>query len=178
MEKPSRPLPSFHHKNDGPPRKYHDFLDTKIDFIEEELIKGKSTRSIVEILGVTLTSFFRWKRDTVHNARVNDAMEFSSEQLVEKAEEVLLDQQSDGNMAEIQRRKELSQFYRWKAARKAPKVYGDSKNVDVTVKNDRPLTDDQFAVLLNAAVTGRIESEDTKTEEIDFEELNPGENDI
>ena len=103
-------------------------LDGKIDEIIELLIEGKSYRQIAEILKVKLTTLHDYTSKPEHSARAREALEYSATTFDDKAEEVLITAES--SPTEIQRARELAQHYRWRAAKRAPKKYGDK--VDVT----------------------------------------------
>jgi hypothetical protein len=48
----------------------------------------------------------------------------------DRAEQVLIE--SEGTMAEVTRARELAQFYKWRASKKAPKYYGDKLETEST----------------------------------------------
>lgn len=99
-----------------------------IDLIVEDILEGKTFRQIAEKYAVSLGKIHGFLHSDEHSARAREALEISSDTYADKAEQVLIDAPKD--FVEIQRARELSQFYKWKASKRAPKKYGDK--VDVT----------------------------------------------
>jgi hypothetical protein len=108
-------------------------LEGKIDEIVEMLIAGDSYRAIAEKLDVPLSTLHKYTSTSEHSARAKEALLYSASSFDDKAEEVLLN--APGTLVEIQRAKELAQHYRWKAAKRAPKIYGEK--IDVTSDGEK-----------------------------------------
>lgn len=108
-------------------------LDGKIDEIVEYLLEGYSFRQIAEKLKVKLTTLHDFTQRSEHSARVREALEYSAQTFDDKAEEVLIS--ADGTKEELMRARELAQHYRWKAAKRNPRRYGDK--VDVTTDGEK-----------------------------------------
>jgi transposase len=99
-------------------------IDDFIDYIHE----GLTYRQISEKFDVKLSTLADFVAKPEHSARVKAALQSSADTYTDKAEQILIEAKS--TLVEIQRAKELSQFYRWKASKRNPKVFGDK--VDVT----------------------------------------------
>lgn len=108
-------------------------LDGKIDEIVEYLLEGYSFRKIAEKLKVKLTTLHDFTQRSEHSARVREALEYSAQTFDDKAEEVLI--LAEGTKEELMRARELAQHYRWKAAKRNPRRYGDK--VDVTTDGEK-----------------------------------------
>lgn len=108
-------------------------LDGKIDEIVEFLLEGYSFRQIADKLKVKLTTLHDFTQRSEHSARVREALEYSAQTFDDKAEEVLIS--AEGTKEELMRARELAQHYRWKAAKRNPRRYGDK--VDVTTDGEK-----------------------------------------
>ena len=108
-------------------------LDGKIDEIVEFLLEGYSFRQIADKLKVKLTTLHDFTQRSEHSARVREALEYSAQTFDDKAEEVLI--LAEGTKEELMRARELAQHYRWKAAKRNPRRYGDK--VDVTTDGEK-----------------------------------------
>lgn len=104
-----------------------------IDDIVEMILQGKSYRSIANELNCKLSTLHDFTSKSEHSARVKTALIISASTFDDKAEQVLVE--AKGNMVEIQRARELAQHYRWKASKRAPKVYGDK--LDLTSDGEK-----------------------------------------
>lgn len=103
---------------------------TDIDGIVEMIIDGKTFRQIAKHYGVSLSTFDDYTKKTEHSARVGEALMISAATYADKAEEVLQEITKDSNTIEMARARELAQHYRWKSAKRNPRMFGDK--VDVT----------------------------------------------
>lgn len=113
------------------PRK--DKMKKKIDLIEiDQLLdyihEGKTYREMADLFSVKLSTLADFVGKAEHSARVKSALQLSADTYADKAEQVLI--KARGTLVEIQRAKELSQYYKWKASKRSPKVYGDK--IDLT----------------------------------------------
>lgn len=104
----------------------HSDIDTIVDMI----IDGKTFREIARHYKVALSTLNEYSTKTEHSARVAEALMISAATYADKAEEVLHDITKDSNTVEMARARELAQHYRWKAAKRNPRSFGDK--VDVT----------------------------------------------
>lgn len=98
-------------------------IELDLDNIVEMILQGDSYKTIAQKLNIGLTKLHEFTSNTNHSARVREALIISASTFADKAEEVLLNAKRDS--IEIQRARELAQHYRWKASKRAPKVYGD-----------------------------------------------------
>lgn len=99
-----------------------------IDTIIELIIEGYTFRQIAEKLNVKLTTLHDFTSKPEHSARVSQALEISAQTYEEKAEQILIN--AEASPYEMQRARELAQHYRWKAAKRSPKRYGDRINTE------------------------------------------------
>lgn len=108
--------------------------NSEIDKIVDLILEGKTYRAIALELKMPLSSLYSGiQSNAEHSARVREALQFSANTFADKAEDVL--SEADSTKEEIMRAKELAQHYRWKASKRAPKVYGDK--LDVTTDGDK-----------------------------------------
>lgn len=107
--------------------------DEQIEEIIQWIIDGLSYRQMAEKLGCSLGLLHNYLSKNEHHARANEAREVSANTYADKAEEVLLNAERDKD--ELMRARELSQYYRWKAAKRLPKVYSDK--IDHTSNGDK-----------------------------------------
>ena len=98
-------------------------IELDLDNIVEMILQGDSYKTMAQKLNIGLTKLHEFTSNTNHSARVREALIISASTFDDKAEQVLLDAKRD--MVEIQRARELAQHYRWKASKRAPRVYGD-----------------------------------------------------
>ncbi|MGE5052032.1 MAG: hypothetical protein ACM3KI_11060 [Bacillota bacterium] len=94
-----------------------------IDIIIELIIEGSTFRQIAEQLNVKLSTLHDFTSKPEHSARVSQALEISAQTYEEKAEQILIN--AEASAYEMQRARELAQHYRWKAAKRSPKKYGE-----------------------------------------------------
>jgi len=108
-------------------------IELDLDNIVEMILQGDSYKTIAQKLNIGLTKLHEFTSNTDHSARVREALIISASTFDDKAEQVLLDAKRD--MVEIQRARELAQHYRWKASKRAPRVYGDK--LDLTTDGEK-----------------------------------------
>lgn len=101
-------------------------IEKVLDLIHE----GLTYRQIASEFDVKLSTLADFVAKPEHSARVRGALQVSADTYADKAEQVLIDAKSDKN--EIQRARELSQYYRWKASKRNPKQYGEKQELNVT----------------------------------------------
>jgi len=99
-------------------------IEKLIDYIGE----GKTYREMAVLFDVKLATLSDFTSKPEHSARVKEALKLSAETYADKAEQVLID--AVGTKEELMRARELSQFYKWKASKRSPAVYGDK--IDMT----------------------------------------------
>jgi len=104
-----------------------------IDNIIEDILNGLTYRAMAKKYNVPLSTFNDFISKSEHSARVYNAMVTSAQTYEDMAEEVLLFAERDS--VEIQRARELSQLYKWKAAKRNPKRYSDK--IDVTTNGEK-----------------------------------------
>lgn len=112
-----------------PPLK--DIID--IEILIAEILECNSYRKIAKKFRVPLSSLVDYISKSEHSARVREAKQASADICAEMARDVL--EQAEGTKEEIMRARELSQYYKWKAAKLAPKQYGDK--LDVTTDGEK-----------------------------------------
>lgn len=98
----------------------------------EDILNSMSYREMASKYGMSLTLLFAFLHDPEHSARIKEARQASADMDSDKAEQVLID--AEGTMAEITRARELAQFYKWRASKKAPRHYGE--RIEVESKQD------------------------------------------
>jgi len=162
------------------------YFDSVIDDVEDLITRGQYTfQQIADYYGCNLTQFFRWKRDSKHKERIEEAMEFRAYQLADMANQILLEGFGENSVPQAMLRNQLSKNYNWQAARMNPKRFGDKKQEDINISmNHLPMTGEQFDKLLEDAVVRRQEEmvdtpeyeeleevEDEKNGEVDWEKL-------
>lgn len=104
----------------------------EIEEICHMIIDGKTYRQIAEYYGINLLKIHAYlAEDEGRYTRAREALTISADTYADQAEQILKDAKSDG--IEMQRARELSSFYKWKAAKRRPKDYGDK--VDITSDN-------------------------------------------
>jgi len=115
-----------------------------IDVIIDLIIEGFSYRKIAEKMQVPLSTLHAFVSLPEHSARANNALQISAQTFDDKAEQVLIEAPADKN--ELQRARELAQHYRWKAAKRNPKKYGDK--VDVTT-DGQPINEPRMNIVID-----------------------------
>lgn len=105
--------------------------DLEVDDICSLIIDGKTFREIADMRDIKLSTLHDWMSRPEHSARVKAAMEISADSYSDMAEKVLREAKS--TMTEVQRARELAQHFRWKAAKRLPKKYGDKVEVESNV---------------------------------------------
>jgi hypothetical protein len=101
-----------------------------LEVVFEDIYNGLSYRAMAIKYGMSLTLLFEFLHDPEHSARIKEARQFSADMDSDRAEQVLIE--SEGTMAEVTRARELAQFYKWRASKKAPKYYGDKLETEST----------------------------------------------
>lgn len=97
--------------------------DLDINKIVEHLIDGMTYRKIAEMYGVSLSTLHDAVTRSEHYARAKAALELSAQTYEDQAEQILIDAKLD--KWELQKARELSQLYRWKARVRNPKKYSE-----------------------------------------------------
>jgi len=93
------------------------------DAVISALSDGKTMTAIALEIGVTVGQLSVWlSKDDERSARAREARSYAARLWDEKAEEIIY-QATDP--FELNRAKELAHHYRWRAAKIAPKDYGD-----------------------------------------------------
>jgi hypothetical protein len=103
-----------------------------ISEVIEDILNSMSYREMASKYGMSLTLLFAFLHDPEHSARIKEARQASADMDSDKAEQVLIE--AEGTIAEITRARELAQFYKWRASKKAPRNYGD--RIEVESKQD------------------------------------------
>lgn len=97
--------------------------DLNINDIVNDLIEGMTYRKIAEKYKVSLSTLHDAVARSEHFARAKMALELSAQTYEDQAEQILIDAPLD--KWELQKARELSQLYRWKARVRNPKKYSE-----------------------------------------------------
>ena len=104
-----------------------------IDAIAEDVSGAKTMTEIAAAIGVTVGQLSTWiAADVEHSARVREARTVAARYWDERSEKEIL---SASDPFELARAKELAHHYRWRAAKIAPKEYGDKVTQEHTGAN-------------------------------------------
>jgi transposase len=106
-----------------------------IESIYNDLIDGLSYRQIALKYKVKLSTLHDFVSKPEHSARAKSALEISAQTYADQAEQVLLDIQPDSTPIEMARARELSQYYKWKAAKRNPRGFSDK--LDLTTDGEK-----------------------------------------
>lgn len=99
-----------------------------LETVFEDIYSGLSYRAMAQKYGMSLTLLFEFLHDPEHSARIKEVRQASADMDSDRAEQVLME--SEGTMAEVTRARELAQFYKWRASKKAPKYYGEKQTLE------------------------------------------------
>lgn len=117
------------------------------DEVWELLIQGKTYRYIAEHFSVKLSTLADFMAKPEHSARKRECLLISADIFSDLAEEAFMQISDNAQNGEIMRQRELGQFYKWKSAKRNPKIYGD--RIDTT--EDKP-TDTQPPPTINVHI--------------------------
>lgn len=109
-------------------------LDGRLDEILDLFADGETFRGVARIVGVSTRTLnkFLTRKDNVEQYYA--VLQESSDSYASMAEEAL--RNSPADKIEIQRARELAHHYRWMAAKRNPKRYGDKLDVDAKVSGN------------------------------------------
>lgn len=126
-----------------------------IEAVCERLSNGMTMTALAEEIGVTVGKLSQWiASDEEHSARAREARIHAARIWDEKALSVV-EQALDP--FELARAKELAHHYRWRAAKIAPKEYGDKVTQEHTGPNGGPA---QFSLTVGYMHAQRREDDD------------------
>lgn len=117
-------------------KKTKDVLEPKMNDIIIMLIDGYGYREIAQMVKIPLSTLHDFLNKPEHSARAREALEYSASSYSELAEQVLKDVRPDDTQVSMSRARELAQHYRWKASKRAPKIYGDKIGVDIDLSDN------------------------------------------
>lgn len=104
-------------------------------------------RTIVDIcteMGTNAASFFRWQMaEPGRLDRVNEVRRQAAQLWEERAATAISEARSG---FELQKARELAHHYRWRAARIAPRQYGDKVQQEITGAGGAPLMPTQIII--------------------------------
>ena len=104
-----------------------------IDAIADDVSGAKTMTEIAAAIGVTVGQLSTWiAADVEHSARVREARTVAARYWDERSEKEIL---SASDPFELAKAKELAHHYRWRAAKIAPKEYGDKIQAEHTGAN-------------------------------------------
>ena len=108
-----------------------------IDAICDRLSDGETMTRIAEAVGVSIGTLISWVNDdSERSARAREARILSARIWDEKAEHGI---ELASDAFELSRAKELAHHYRWRAAKIAPKDYGDKVSAELSGPNGGPV---------------------------------------
>ena len=100
------------------------------DDVWELLIEGKTYRYIAEHFGVKLSTLADFLAKPEHSARRRECLIISADIFADLAEEAFKSISDEAQNGEIMRQRELGQFYKWKSAKRNPRIYSDKAELD------------------------------------------------
>ena len=123
-----------------------------IEVIYNDLIDGLSYRQIADKYKIKLSTLHDFVSKPEHSARAKSALEISAQTYADQAEKILLDIEPDSTPVEMARARELSQYYKWKAAKRNPRSFSDK--VDIVSDGEKintipPLTPELIDKIVN-----------------------------
>jgi transposase len=99
-----------------------------IDQVCERVSEGLTLTKIAQEIGISIGSLLTWiESDTERSARARETRVATARLWDEKAEQCI---EGAPDEFELKRAKELAHHYRWRAAKIAPKEYGDRLEVE------------------------------------------------
>ena len=104
-------------------------LAENADEVIEMIRQAKSYEDIQNKFGVHPKYVALFITDSEFSARAREAQRLSAETIAEKAEKAILEIDSADTNAKVSRQRELAHHYRWLAAKKNPRVYGESSTL-------------------------------------------------
>ena len=123
-----------------------------IDAIAEDVSGAKTMTEIAAAIGVTVGQLSTWiAADVEHSARVREARTVAARYWDERSEKEIL---SASDPFELARAKELAHHYRWRAAKIAPKEYGDKVTQEHTGANGGAITQSIMVSFVSAPKVG------------------------
>jgi hypothetical protein len=105
-------------------------LDGKLDEILDLFSNGDPFREVARKMGVSTRTLHIFLNKDGNKDAYHAIMQESSDSYASKAEEVLMSAPAD--KYELQRARDLAHHYRWMAAKRNPKKYGDKIDIDHT----------------------------------------------
>lgn len=99
------------------------------DEVIEMIRQAKTYEDIQDRFCVHAKYLVDFITNSEYSARAREAQKQSAEMIAAKAEKVLLQIQADDTQASVTRQRELAHHYRWLAAKKNPKEYGDRQTI-------------------------------------------------
>lgn len=105
------------------------------DDVIEMIRLAKTYEDIIKKYGVHWKYINWFISESDYSARAREAQIESAETIAAKAERALLQIEDDLTQAGVTRQRELAHHYRWLAAKKNPRKYGDSTKIQAEVKD-------------------------------------------
>lgn len=105
-------------------------LDGKLDEILDLFADGDAFRVVAKKMNVSTRTLHKFLNKPENYEVYKSVLQESSDSYASLAEEVLVNSVAD--KIEIQRARELAHHYRWMAAKRNPKRYGDKLDIDHT----------------------------------------------
>lgn len=107
------------------------------------IIDGWSWRKISDHYNLPLSTLHSFCSRDSNIPHVKTALDMSANAIADKAEQALLNAPS--TLPEMQRARELAQFYKWLSAKRSPRTFGEKQEIDytTTVKTIRVTVPDE-----------------------------------
>jgi hypothetical protein len=112
-----------------------EILVESADDVIEMLRQAKSYEEIQKKYCVHAKYLSDFIANSEYSARAREAQKESADIIAQKAELSLLQIQPDDTQASVTRQRELASHYRWLAAKKNPRKFGDSTKIQTEVKD-------------------------------------------
>lgn len=108
-----------------------------LDAVCAKIFEGLSLTAIAQEAAVSIGTLLTWiSKDPERSARVREARAECAKLWDEKAEHGL---EGAEDALQLAKAKELAHHYRWRAAKTAPRDYGDKQAVELTGKDGGPV---------------------------------------
>jgi hypothetical protein len=113
-------------------------IDKITEDVWEMLIEGKTYRSIAQHFDVKLSTLADYLAKSEHSARRRECLIISADIFADLAEEAFKSISDEAQNGEIMRQRELGQFYKWKSAKRNPRIYSDKMEVEQDTQSATP----------------------------------------
>lgn len=146
-------------------------LNENAEEIIELFYEGETFKSIANRFDVSEGGLHRWRCTGEYSKEIEAALQYSSEAHARLALEILETSRDDGNMAEVARQREISQYHRWMASKRAPKVFGNKEDITVSATTNHQVSPEQFNKLLSTIISKKTEQIENRNQNIEEAEI-------